>query len=208
MYNIPHFKDKDPQVVVAFMKEHSFALLMGCAEDLPVVTQVPFLISERDNKLFLRGHIMRNTDHHKAFGNNHNVLCVFTGAHTHVSARLYNNPNTASTWNYMTVHARGQLSFLDTPALIEILQETTDHYEADEASPAAFRNLPASYIADLSKAITGFEIEVTSIEHVFKLSQNKSQAEYQRIASRLSESSEAARAIAGEMKKRKDDLYR
>ncbi len=207
MYNIPYFKDKDPQVVIAFMKEHSFAVLIGCTGDLPVATQVPFLITERDNKLFLRGHIMRNTDHHKAFLNNDNALCVFTGAHTHVSARLYDNPNTASTWNYMTVHARGQLSFLDTPELIEILQETTDHYEADAASPAAFRNLPASYIADLSKAIKGFEIEMTSIEHVFKLSQNKKQAEYERIAAHLTGSGAAARTIAKEMDKRKDDLF-
>ncbi|MEJ7912529.1 MAG: FMN-binding negative transcriptional regulator [Chitinophagaceae bacterium] len=207
MYNIPYFKDKDPRVVIDFMKEHSFALLTGCSGDLPAATQVPFLIAEREGRLFLRGHIMRNTDHHKAFVHNSNVLCVFSGAHTHVSARLYDNPNTASTWNYMTVHARGQLTFLETHALMEILQETTDHYEADDASPAAFRNLPADYVANLSKAITGFEIEVTSVEHVFKLSQNKKETEYERIVTHLAGSSTDAQVIAGEMDKRKDDLF-
>ena len=128
MYNLPYFKEKDPAVIKAFMQQHSFAMLIGSKDGFPVATQVPMLIEERDEKLFFLGHFMRQTDHHKAFASNPNALCVFTGAHTYVSASWYTDPQTASTWNYMSVHAKGQLRFLDQESLLTILEKTTRHY--------------------------------------------------------------------------------
>src|SRR5690348_8684995 len=99
MYNLPHHKEQDREVILQFMREHPFVFLTGCnADNKPVVTQVPVFIDERDGKLFLSGHIMRNTDHHKAFAHNPNVLAVFTGPHTYVSATLYTDPHKGSTW--------------------------------------------------------------------------------------------------------------
>ena len=124
MYNLPYFKEQDAATVLKFVKDNPFAFLCGCdAADKPVATQIPVFIDERDNKLFLSGHIMRNTDHHKAFEQNPSVLAVFTGPHTYVSASWYSNKSTASTWNYMSVHARGSLRFLDGPALLEAPSE-------------------------------------------------------------------------------------
>ena len=97
MYDLPYHKETDPQVIQAFIEEHPFALLSGCdAEQRPVATQVPLFLEERDGKPVLRGHIMKNTDHHKAFLQNANVLAVFTGKHTHVSGTWYSNPHTPS----------------------------------------------------------------------------------------------------------------
>ncbi|TAE49547.1 MAG: FMN-binding negative transcriptional regulator, partial [Bacteroidetes bacterium] len=113
MYDLPHHKERDPQVVKAFMAQYPFAFVSGCdAENKPVVTQVPVFIEEKEGIQRLRGHIMKNTDHHKAFLHNENVLVVFTGKHTYVSATWYSNPYLASTWNYMSVHARGVIRFL------------------------------------------------------------------------------------------------
>ena len=124
MYNLPYFKEKDQQVVLDFIHQHPFAFIAGCdAESKPVATQIPVFIEERNGKLFMTGHMMRNTDHHKAFEKNANVLCVFTGHHTYVSASWYSNPHQASTWNYMSVHVKGQLRFLDEQGLIEVLKK-------------------------------------------------------------------------------------
>src|ERR1700739_2253551 len=114
MYNLSYFKEDYKNVVLQFIKEHPFAFICGCdAENKPVATQIPVFIDEKNGKLFLSGHIMKNTDHHKAFLHNKNVLVVFTGAHTYVSASTYSKQEQASTWNYMSVHAKGNLSFLD-----------------------------------------------------------------------------------------------
>jgi len=66
MYNLPYFKENDERVVLDFIHQHPFAFLSGCTPDnRPVATQIPVFIEERDGKLFLTGHMMRNTDHHR-----------------------------------------------------------------------------------------------------------------------------------------------
>ena len=68
MYDLPYFKESDQRTILDFIRQHPFAMLIGAGENAPVATQVPILIDEREGKaLVLRGHIMRNTDHHKAF---------------------------------------------------------------------------------------------------------------------------------------------
>ncbi len=208
MYKLPYFIEKDPAVVLQFIKDHPFAFLSGCdVEHKPVVTQIPVFIDERDGKLFLSGHIMKNTDHHKAVSENPNVLAVFTGAHSYISASWYTNKEQASTWNYMTVQARGVLKFTDEAALLNILKRTTDHFENDPASGANFDDLPKEYVQRLSKAIVAFEIEVTALENTFKLSQNKGKDDYHSIIEKLREQGGDGLIIATEMEKRTSQLF-
>jgi len=205
MYSLPYFKEEDKAVVLQFIKEHPFAFITGCDENnKPVATQIPVFIDEQDGKVFLSGHIMKNTDHHKAFLYNPNVLAVFTGAQTYVSAGVYDNPNQASTWNYMSVHAKGTLSFLDHAALLHILKRTTDHFDgSDPNSPSSFDNLPPDYVEHLSKAIVAFEIEVKEMDNVFKLSQNRDEKSYHNIIESLYNRKDAeSSTIANEMEKR------
>ena len=208
MYNLPYFKEKDPGAVMEFVRSIPFAFVCGCDEQgKPVATQVPVFIDERDRKLFLSGHIMRQTDHHKAFLHNPNVLAVFTGAHTYVSASWYTNKQQGSTWNYMSVHARGVLRFLDEQALRDVLKRTTNHFENNPHSGANFEDLPAEYVDRMVQAIVAFEIEVLEMDNVFKLSQNRDQQSFHTIMEKLEAQDDAGRFIAGEMRKREEDLY-
>lgn len=207
MYNIPYFKEPDQQVVLNFMREHSFALLIGCYNNIPAATQLPLLMEEREGKLFLLGHFMRSTDHHRAFERNNEVLCVFTGPHAYVSASWYTQPQQASTWNYMTVHARGKMVFTDEEKLREILERTTTHYEGSENTAGGYHQLPAHYIDKLIGAIVGFEIEVESLENVFKLSQNRDTQSYQNIIHQLQQGDAGAQGIATEMEDRAKVLH-
>lgn len=208
MYNLPHYKEKDPAMVLGFMKQRSFATLM-CVDAMqrPVATQIPFLFTERDGQLYLRGHIMKGTDHHKALEQNQQVLVLFTGPHAYVSASWYENKQQASTWNYMSVHARGELVFLDQEELLKILDETTSFYENDPASPALYKEMAPEYVMRLSKAIIGFEVRVAELEHVFKLSQNRDLKSYENILVNLEAGDPDAQAMAKEMRKRKDQLF-
>jgi transcriptional regulator len=208
MYNLPYYKEKDEAVVLDFMKQHSFAILMGVDDQQkPVATQIPFLFAEDNGQLLLRGHIMKGNDHHKALTANNNVLVMFTGPHTYVSASWYERKPQASTWNYMAVHAKGELSFLDEPALLQMLDDLTAKYEKDQVSPVLYKDMPKEYIMPLAKAIVAFEIKVSSIEHVFKLSQNKDEKTYNNIIEKLQESDADSKAIAAEMIKRKHKLF-
>ncbi len=147
MYNISYYKEKNKEEVLLFMKEHPFIMLTGVdKENKPVATQVPVFIDEKDGRLFLTGHIMKNTDHHLAFEQNNSVLALFTGPHTYVSATWYDNPSMGSTWNYMSVHAKGTIRFGEGHKLAEVLKRLTLHYENNNpASATVFDNLPAEY---------------------------------------------------------------
>lgn len=192
-----------------FIFQHPFALIAGCdASGKPVATQIPVFIEEREGILFLTGHIMRNTDHHRAFENNPETLCIFTGSHTYVSATWYTDPHQASTWNYMSVHVKGRMRFLDEDGLIEVLKKTSLHFEGNNAqSPTVFENLPEDYRNKLMKAIVAFEVRVDAMENVFKLSQNRDRHSYRHIIAKLEADGGDGAVIAQEMKKREDGLF-
>ena len=70
------------------MHAHPFIILCGCdIENNPVATHIPVIIEERDEKIFLKAHVMRKQKHTVAFQQNQNVLAIFSGAHTYVSAK-------------------------------------------------------------------------------------------------------------------------
>ena len=209
MYNLPYFKEKDQQVVLDFIHQHPFAFLAGCSEDgKPVATQVPVFIDSREGKLFLSGHIMKNTDHHKAFLHNPNVLAVFSGPHTYVSASWYEEKEQASTWNYMSVHAKGLLKFLDEQSLLDVLKRTTNHFENNPYSGSNFEDLSAEYVQRLAKAIIAFEVEVQEMDNVFKLSQNHNEKTYHSIMEKLDAQDAYGKRIADEMRQRTNQLLK
>ena len=208
MYNLPYFKEKKSERLLAFMADHPFVVLSGAnADGKPVATQVPVLLDEYNGRAVLSGHFMRNTDHHNAFSSNPNVLVLFTGPHCYVSASWYTNPSTASTWNYMTVQIQGTMEFLGHDELLDILKRTTEKFEANPDSSASFDKLNPEYVDRLSKAIIGFRIHVESLEHVFKLSQNRDAASYQEIIDRLSAGTKDEQEIAGQMRLRQEELF-
>ncbi|WP_462220263.1 FMN-binding negative transcriptional regulator [Ferruginibacter sp.] len=204
MYKLGHFTEADEQKVIAFMQENSFAMITGISEKYPVATQIPLEVEVKEGNIFLHGHIMRNTDHHKAFEKNENVLVVFTGPHCYVSASWYTNPQTASTWNYMTVHAKGKIIFTDEEGTCNVIKALTNKYEGLETA-AAFNKMPKEYILPMLKAIIGFTIEVESLENTFKLSQNRDEASKKNIIEQLKKRGDYnSAAIANEMEKLND----
>lgn len=208
MYNVPHFKTSDSDEVIAFMHAHPFIMLCGVSENnTPVVTHVPVLIEQREDKIFLLAHAMRKQGHTKAFEANPNVLAVFSGAHTYVSASWYENKQVASTWNYQAVHARGILKFLDDAGLHNVLTKLTATFEQDHNSPSLVHKMDEAYVSNMMKAIVAFEIEVTDLQHIFKLSQNRDEKSYENIIDQLGSKDADAKEIADTMRERKSKVY-
>ncbi|MBA2250448.1 MAG: FMN-binding negative transcriptional regulator [Chitinophagaceae bacterium] len=202
MYKLPYFSEEDNDKVVDHMRRNPFAIICGMDTTYPVATQVPLDLKIVNDKIILTGHMMKNTDHHKAFLKNENVLVIFTGPHCYVSASWYIKQDIASTWNYISVHAKGKITFGDEAATRKIVENLTNQYEQPE-SAAAFDKLPVEYIDRLVKAIVGFTIEVESKDNVFKLSQNHEPATRESIIKHLNKNgSDNEKEIASEMQQR------
>lgn len=209
MYNFSYFKEKERQTILDFMEENPFAFMTGSyLSGAQVATQIPILMEERNGELFLQGHIMRNTDHHKALVENPNALLVFTGPSCYVSASWYSNPQIGSTWNYMSVHVAGQVNFMTNEALIAFMRKLTLKFEKGNSQSLTFYdNLPESFLTKMMPAIVGFEIKAEHIENVFKLSQNRDEKSYTNIISKLEQLGGNSALIAEELKKRKAKLF-
>lgn len=206
---MPYFQDEQAKSVAAFMQTHPFAMVIGTdRESRAVATQIPLLLTERSGVHYLQGHVMRNSDHYRAFESNPAVLVVFTGPSAYVSATWYSNPQSGSTWNYMTVHVRGVMRFMNDDEMLDFMQRLSLHFEVgNTASPTVFANLPKTYTDALMPAIAGFEICIENIDHTFKLSQNRDEVSYKNIISQLEARGGQAAEIAEEMRRRHSVIF-
>ena len=203
MYLTNHFSAAEQADILAFMQSNSFATICGIGEDgSPVATHVPVMISLRENKLFLQAHIMRKQAHTVAFEHNDKVMAIFNGPHAYISAKHYEPQNTASTWNYSAVHAKGIIRFLGDTELYTMLKNLTAQFEQDPGSPSLIKHMSEDYIQSNMKVIIAFEIEVTQLQHVFKWSQNKPSHIQDNIIQTLANGTLEEQLAAKEMKKR------
>jgi transcriptional regulator len=209
MYHFSYFKEKEKQIITDFIEENPFAFMTGSfLSGKQVATQIPLLLEERNGELFLQGHIMRNTDHHKALIENPNTLLVFTGPSCYVSASWYSNPQIGSTWNYISVHIAGQINFMSQDELIKFMRKLTLKFEkGNSQSQTFYDNLPDSFLNKMMPAIAGFEVKAELFDNVFKLSQNRDEKSYNNIIQKLEEIGGSSALIALEMRKRKDNLF-
>jgi transcriptional regulator len=202
MYNIPHFKAKDHQEVVDFMYANPFVTICGVdANGFPVAGQIPVLIKQENDKLFISGHFMRKQDHTNAFELNNNALVIFSAPSAFVSASWYSVKEAASTWNYQTVHAVGKMEMKGEDHLYSLLSELTAHFEKDPNAPTQVKNLDPDYMQQNMVAIVSFEIEVTELKHVFKLSQNRDDVSHENIKKELNNGTPACKYMAAAMKR-------
>ena len=201
MYDIPYFKAANHQEVLDFMQANPFVTICGVdANGLPIAAQIPILIKHSAEKLIISGHLMRKQDHTNAFEKNNNVLVIFSAPSAFVSASWYTQKGIASTWNYQTVHAVGKMDMKDDAHLLQLLTELTLHFEKDANAPTQIKNLDTDYVQQNMKAIVSFDIEVTELKNVFKLSQNRDEVSHANIQKELEKGDAACKYMAAAMR--------
>lgn len=203
MYDISYFKAKEHQAVLDFMLANPFVTICGVDQNgLPIAAQIPVLIKQSNESIIISGHLMRKQDHTNAFENNPNALVIFSAPSAFVSASWYTSPGQASTWNYQTVHAIGKMEMKDEQHLYDLLVELTEQFESDPNAPSQVKNLDPMYMHQNMKAIVSFEIKITALKHVFKLSQNRDEASHQNIQNELNKGDAACKYMAAAMQRK------
>jgi transcriptional regulator len=99
----------------------------------------------------------------------------------------------------MTVHAYGRVQTVEEPAVVKtLLHDLVLQYEQQWK----MEELPESYLLGMMKGIVAFQIELTRLEGKFKLSQNRSRADQERVVAALQQSpSPGDQAVAAQMQK-------
>jgi len=192
------------QVAREIIAQNPLATLAANGSNGPAIALVPIVWSEDGSKLL--GHVARTNAFWKSLqGDTHHVTAVFRSDDAYVSASAYpskaEDGRVVPTWNYIAAEARGRLAFktelVDIHASVAAL---SDQMEVGREMPWAVSDAPQNYIDKLSNAIVAFEIDVTAIQGVRKLSQNKNETDRAGVLSDLLKHDVGAQRVVDEMK--------
>ena len=197
MYTPKQFLITDQQEAVSFMQRYSFATIVTVNDGVPSVTHLPFIVSQRDDKIILTSHFAKvNPQATEILSGK--PLVIFAEPHAYISPKNYESVNSVPTWNYIAVHAYGTATLIESPEKkAGLLEQTIQFYEADYLKQ--WSALPADFKLNMMKGITGFEIMVDEIQAKKKLSQNRTEQERQDVIADLSAKFGTEKGIAAYM---------
>jgi len=195
------YKNENPEEIRTFLKENAFGILVTHKESKSCATHIPLeLTTKEDGSEILHGHISKSNEQAAHLIENTEVLCIFNGPHSYVSASWYDFEE-VSTWNYIAVQVRGKLSVLDADGLRKSVKALMDKYEAPQENPIDMDALSEKTMRQIN-GIVGFEIAITEIHAAKKMSQNRDNKNHAAIVSHLHKKGGAGeKAVAQEMEK-------
>ena len=195
MYSPPYNRLDDRAELLAFLREHGFALLVTGTGGALHASHLPVLIEERGEALAFVMHVAKSNPQWREFFDDE-VLVVFSGPHAYVSPRWYEQPERVPTWNYAAVHAYGSVRIIDDPVAKHAAQaRLVQAY--DPGWMNAFERLSGEYMGNMLEGIVNFEVAVKRLETRWKLSQNRGRHEQELIAAELERSADSVeRALA------------
>jgi transcriptional regulator len=204
MYMPAAFVDERPEFIGHFLIEHPMAQLVTMTGDGLVATPLPMLY-EPSNDGSLVGHVARANRQWVDTLDGVEALAIFTGANAYVSPNWYpsklEHGKVVPTWNYETVHIRGEfVAHDDAEWKRALVTRLTQRHESRFDAPWEVDDAPLDYIATMLKAIVGIEVRITRVQAKRKLSQNRSDADRAGTIEGLSELGGSSAVVAESMK--------
>lgn len=201
MYVPRYFSANGNEEIIAFMKQYAFATIVTVNDNIPVATHLPFTVTRQEDALWLSAHFARANTQWNHIGANTNLV-IFSEPHAYISPSHYDREQSVPTWNYIAVHAYGQAEIIhDAGEVLAGLEQMIVQHEPDYLT--RWKGLENDYKMKMLRGIVAFRIRVTDLQASYKLSQNKTFSEQERIIGTLSKSDhETERDIAGYMARR------
>lgn len=200
MYIPPSFNVTDLDRLHDFIEQNSFGILITHENRASFASHLPFLLDRQTAPHgTLIGHIARANPQWKQ-GNRAEVLVVFSGPHAYISPTWYEADLVVPTWNYIAVHAYGRLTWIEEPAALRtIVESSVTTYERSQPQPWKL-TAPDDFVDKLLLQIVGFHIEITRLEGKWKLNQNHPLERREKVLRVLRErSDENSQGIAAAM---------
>ena len=178
MYLPKHFAEEDVAELHALMRAHPLATLVSHSPEGLNANHIPLLLAEAVPYGKLQGHVARANPLWQDGKTAGEVLVIFQGDDCYISPSGYatkaEHGKVVPTWNYVAVHAYGELRVIDDPIWIfEQISGLTVANEANLPKPWAVGDAPAEYIDKMIGAIVGIEITITRLIGKWKVSQNQ-----------------------------------
>lgn len=184
MYLPKHFEATDHAMTLEVMREYSFATLIACAADgEPFATHLPVIVSDHEGAVTIHFHIARANPHGdslaphggEALAQHAKALIAFVGPHGYQSPSIYSDLNNVPSWNYLAVHAYGEIDeIVESHRKDALLKSLIALHEPPYAQQ--WMGLDEKFQDSLLGAIRAFRMTVTRLESKFKLNQHRKHA--------------------------------
>ncbi len=183
MHPAAAFRHGDRQLHETLIGEIGFGMVFAQTPDGPRVAHTPLVYTGDGAVQFHLSAGNALTKHLAGI----NALLVVNGPDAYVSARWYDELDQVPTWNYVALELEGPVRRMETEGLSALLHQLTARHEAriSGGQPWTMDKLSPARLNGLMKGIVGFEMEVRAWRDTVKLSQNKSEAERENVASGL-----------------------
>jgi transcriptional regulator len=204
LYIPPHFRESDVPTLHRLIRQIGFGSLTTVGKDGPLISHFPVVLDTTIGPLGqLRCHVARANPQWRDSDFSRPAAAVFMGPDAYVSPSWYpskaEHGKVVPTWNYVTVCARGRVEvYDDRDALAAHVKELTDLHEAAFPAPWQVSDAPADFLERQLKGIVGFRITIEALEGKTKLSQNRSEADRDAVASALLSSQDVTARDVGE----------
>jgi transcriptional regulator len=186
LYTPAHFAAEDRAAISRLMHDHPFATLITPAAPEPHISHLPLLLSAGcEPHGTLIGHFARANPHWRNVAHVESIA-VFHGPHAYVSPSWYAAPAKAvPTWNYVSVHAHGVIEVFEDPLESrQVLDALVQRFEGRREAPWTFA-MPERERDLLVGAIVAFRMRIKRLDAKFKLSQNRSVEDRERVMAAL-----------------------
>lgn len=167
------FRKAERQLNLDFSKSRGFGTLAINADNGPLLSHIPFLVSEDGNTL--EAHLVRSNPILKQIGEGVEAVISITGPDSYVSPDWYKIENQVPTWNYIAVHLRGKLTRLPDNELTGIIARLSDHFESRLLPKPVWKmeKMDALPLEKMKRMIVPIAMKITDINGTWKLAQNK-----------------------------------
>jgi transcriptional regulator len=131
----------------------------------------------------IRAHVAKANPQSDELDGDAPVLITVQGPDAHIVPEWYEDRD-VPTWDYAVVHVSGTATHLSGPELMNSLGQVLASFDGGTGA-AALAEYPPGYIEALAAEVVGIEVRVGTVLPVFKLSQDKSAADLERVADGL-----------------------
>jgi len=176
MFQPPIFKEERQDVLSGAIAKHPLATLVCSSAEGLIANHLPMLFAEAEG--VLQAHLSRGNDLIKHYEDGVEALAIFQGPSHYITPSWYpakqEHGKVVPTYNYMTVHVRGRLTFHeDSEWLLTHLNALTNKQEAGRTEPWKVSDAPEKFVERQLKGIYGLQFEVSEMVGKWKMSQNQ-----------------------------------
>lgn len=176
MHPNPTYHTSSNQQNLDYARERSFGVLAVTGPDGPLISHIPFLVSEDGTEVHL--HLVRSNPIARALKSPMPARIAVSGPDSYISPDWYGTEDQVPTWNYIAVHLTGTLELRPQEELLSLLDAQSALFEdrLTPKTPWKTSKMQPEILAKMMRMIVPCRMQISGIDGTWKLNQNKPDA--------------------------------